>query len=315
MTYVPLPDLGWHRVAGSIESYADRDPLQARVRSDGRRNGSDDAVTAVSDDVLRRSSSGRRRGDRPADRLVPQRRRLARAARRVGRAPAERVPAVRARDPGAGQRARAVVAAAARPVPRLRRTDLGPVPAGRAGHRRPVRARRPWFAGPTWVLPALLYLAAISVALALIDIDTKRLPDAIVLPSYPVALVAAGARELEPRRRRRTGRRCCARSSAARCCSPSTSSTVARLPGGDGVRRRQARRRARPLPRLVRVGRARRRLVRRLPARRALLRRAARCSAARAASPGIPFGPWMLLGAAVGIVAGEPLWDWYLGVL
>src|SRR4051794_24364013 len=45
-----------------------------------------------------------------------------------------------------------------------------------------------WFAGPTWILPALLYLAAISVALALIDVDTKRLPDAIVLPSYPVAL-------------------------------------------------------------------------------------------------------------------------------
>jgi len=44
-----------------------------------------------------------------------------------------------------------------------------------------------WWAGWTWSLPAYLYLAAIAVALALIDIDTKRLPDAIVLPSYPVA--------------------------------------------------------------------------------------------------------------------------------
>lgn len=45
------------------------------------------------------------------------------------------------------------------------------------------------------VLPAFLYLAAIGVALALIDIDVKRLPDAIVLPSYPVALalLAVGA--------------------------------------------------------------------------------------------------------------------------
>ncbi|MET7392756.1 prepilin peptidase [Dactylosporangium sp. NPDC005572] len=36
-------------------------------------------------------------------------------------------------------------------------------------------------------LPAWLYLAAIAVALALIDLDVLRLPDAIVLPSYLVA--------------------------------------------------------------------------------------------------------------------------------
>jgi leader peptidase (prepilin peptidase)/N-methyltransferase len=38
-------------------------------------------------------------------------------------------------------------------------------------------------------LPAYLYLAAISVALTMIDIDVRRLPDAIVLPSYPVVAV------------------------------------------------------------------------------------------------------------------------------
>jgi leader peptidase (prepilin peptidase)/N-methyltransferase len=38
-------------------------------------------------------------------------------------------------------------------------------------------------------LPAFLYLGAIGVALAMIDIDTRRLPDAIVLPSYVVAIV------------------------------------------------------------------------------------------------------------------------------
>ncbi|GAB3466638.1 hypothetical protein GCM10027519_35190 [Kineococcus endophyticus] len=42
--------------------------------------------------------------------------------------------------------------------------------------------------GPTWALPAYLYLAAVAVALALIDLDVRRLPDVIVLPSYGVAL-------------------------------------------------------------------------------------------------------------------------------
>ena len=41
--------------------------------------------------------------------------------------------------------------------------------------------------GVTWLTPALLYLAAISIALAVIDVDHHRLPNAIVLPSYPVA--------------------------------------------------------------------------------------------------------------------------------
>lgn len=39
------------------------------------------------------------------------------------------------------------------------------------------------------VLVAFLYFAAISIALAMIDIDTHRLPNAIVLPSYLVAIV------------------------------------------------------------------------------------------------------------------------------
>lgn len=48
------------------------------------------------------------------------------------------------------------------------------------------------------VLPALLYLAAITIALSLIDIDVKRLPDVIVLPSYLVlALLLAGAALVE----------------------------------------------------------------------------------------------------------------------
>jgi leader peptidase (prepilin peptidase)/N-methyltransferase len=43
--------------------------------------------------------------------------------------------------------------------------------------------------GPTLALPAYLYLAAITVALAVIDVDVRRLPNAIVLPSYVVGAV------------------------------------------------------------------------------------------------------------------------------
>ena len=51
-----------------------------------------------------------------------------------------------------------------------------------------------WWTGVSWELPAFLYLAAVAVSLSAIDLDTKRLPDAIVLPSYAVALVLlAGA--------------------------------------------------------------------------------------------------------------------------
>jgi leader peptidase (prepilin peptidase) / N-methyltransferase len=47
-------------------------------------------------------------------------------------------------------------------------------------------------------LPAYLYFTAAGIALAMIDLDCRRLPNAIVLPSYPVLAVllavAAGAR-------------------------------------------------------------------------------------------------------------------------
>lgn len=43
-------------------------------------------------------------------------------------------------------------------------------------------------------LPAFLYLAAVGLALAVIDIEHKRLPFALTIPSYPIALVLlAGA--------------------------------------------------------------------------------------------------------------------------
>jgi leader peptidase (prepilin peptidase)/N-methyltransferase len=46
--------------------------------------------------------------------------------------------------------------------------------------------------GPHAMLPAFLYLAAVGVALALIDLDVQRLPDVLTLPSYPVALILLG---------------------------------------------------------------------------------------------------------------------------
>jgi leader peptidase (prepilin peptidase)/N-methyltransferase len=42
------------------------------------------------------------------------------------------------------------------------------------------------------VLPAFLYLAAVGLALGVIDLDCKRLPDALTLPSYPVAAALLG---------------------------------------------------------------------------------------------------------------------------
>ena len=46
--------------------------------------------------------------------------------------------------------------------------------------------------GLSWELPAYLYLVAVGVALAAIDIDVHRLPDVIVLPSYVVSLALLG---------------------------------------------------------------------------------------------------------------------------
>ncbi len=46
------------------------------------------------------------------------------------------------------------------------------------------------------VLPAYLYLGAVCVALALIDLDVKRLPDVLTLPSYVVGVVLFGVAAL-----------------------------------------------------------------------------------------------------------------------
>jgi len=48
-----------------------------------------------------------------------------------------------------------------------------------------------WF-GPVAQLPAYLVFAAVGVALALIDLDVRRLPDVLTLPSYPVGIALLG---------------------------------------------------------------------------------------------------------------------------
>jgi leader peptidase (prepilin peptidase)/N-methyltransferase len=50
--------------------------------------------------------------------------------------------------------------------------------------------------GPHAELPAYLYLAAVGLALAMIDLDTLRLPDALTLPSWAVAALLLGGAAL-----------------------------------------------------------------------------------------------------------------------
>ncbi len=56
-----------------------------------------------------------------------------------------------------------------------------------------VFAALAWRIGSSSDLPAFLYLGTIGVALAAIDLDVQRLPNAIVLPSYGVAPTLLGA--------------------------------------------------------------------------------------------------------------------------
>lgn len=164
--------------------------------------------------------------------------------------------------------------------------------------------------GVTPELPAYLYLAAVAVALALIDIDVRRLPDAIVLPSYVVvgvllAVAAAVGGDWPALLRAGVG-------GAALWLLYLTLALL--RPGGMGlgdVKLAGVLGAATAwfgwgafavgsfVPFLV--GGAYGLVL-------MALRRAGRRSA-------IPFGPFMLVGAAVGIAAGEDLAAWYLDLM
>jgi len=161
-----------------------------------------------------------------------------------------------------------------------------------------------------WAVPAFAYLAAIGVALALIDLDTHRLPNAIVLPSYPVLaalllLASWGARDWPALLRAAIGGVALwvAYFAMALAYPSGMGFGDVKLAGLLGAALAWLGWGAFAVGSfgafllggvfsigLVVAGRAGRKT-------------------------GIPFGPWMILGAAVGIAVGEPLWNGYLGLL
>jgi len=159
-------------------------------------------------------------------------------------------------------------------------------------------------------LVAFLYLAAISVALAVIDIDTHTLPNRIVLPAYLVGAVLLGtALVIEGEWTRLL-------SAAVGCAGAFLFYLVLALarPGGMGFGDVKL---AGVLGLyLGSLGWAQ--LAIGVFAAFVLggvfgivltmTRRATRTS-------GIPFGPWMIAGAWLGILAGGPLWAAYLRLI
>lgn len=160
------------------------------------------------------------------------------------------------------------------------------------------------------MLVAYLYLAAISIALALIDIDTHRLPNTIVLPSYVVAAVLLAASGL-------LRQDFDALLWAAIGCVALWMAYFAMAfiyPAGMGFGDVK-------LAGLLGmylgflglgpllIGAFAAFLLGGLFALGLVItKRASRKS-------GIPFGPWMLLGAWVGILWGDALWQGYLGLI
>lgn len=177
-----------------------------------------------------------------------------------------------------------------------------------------------WWSIDTWVgmgpigayalTVAFLYFAAISIALALIDFDVRRLPNAIVLPAYPVMLVLLLIASV-----------CCAQWDAMLRAGIGGVALFAfylllRLirPGGMGGGDVKL---AGVLGialgwigwgALI-VGAFAGFVVGGIVGIALMVgRHAGRKSA-------IPFGPWMLVGAWIGILAGQDISRWYLGLL
>lgn len=167
-----------------------------------------------------------------------------------------------------------------------------------------------WRFGLAWELPGYLYLAAIAVALTLIDLDTFRLPDAIVLPSYVVVAVLLGAAALLDGRPDALVRMLLGGLALL------TFYFLLKLahPGGMGLGDVKL---AGVLGMalawlgwgaLLVGGFAAFVLGGLFSIVLVIARRAGRKSR-------VPFGPWMLAGAALGVAAGERLWTGYLDLL
>jgi leader peptidase (prepilin peptidase)/N-methyltransferase len=162
-----------------------------------------------------------------------------------------------------------------------------------------------------WIaLVAFLYLASVSVTLALIDLDTHTLPNRIVLPSYLVGLVLLGAAAVAG-----GNGSALVRAGVGLCILWAVYLSLALIyRGGMGFGDVKL---AGVLGLFLGylgwgefvVGAFAAFLLGGLFAVGLLLtRRASRTS-------GIPFGPWMLAGAWVGILWGGPLWNGYLSLL
>jgi leader peptidase (prepilin peptidase)/N-methyltransferase len=158
-------------------------------------------------------------------------------------------------------------------------------------------------------LCAFLYLAAISIALTLIDLDVHRLPNALVLPSYIVAAALLGAASLL------TGDLAALARAGIGAAALFLAYLVMALvyPGGMGYGDVKL---AGVLglylgwlgwPQLLIGAFAAFLLGGVFSILLLLTRRADRKS-------GIPFGPWMIAGAWVGIFFGDGIAEWYLGL-
>jgi len=163
--------------------------------------------------------------------------------------------------------------------------------------------------GTILVLVAYLYFASISVALAGIDLDTHRLPNAIVLPAYPVlaVLLVAGSAFLNEYSPLWTA----AIGGAALFAAYFLMALV--YPGGMGFGDVKLAGVIGIVLGFLGWGPL---VVGSFSAfilggvfgiALMITKRAGRKS-------GIPFGPWMLAGAWVGIFVGENGWNWYLGL-
>ncbi|WP_375401000.1 prepilin peptidase [uncultured Amnibacterium sp.] len=163
--------------------------------------------------------------------------------------------------------------------------------------------------GAALALVAYLYLAAISCALTLIDLDVHRLPDRIVLPAYGVGAVLLGASALM---RGQLGNLLGAAVGLAALgllylllafVKPGAMGMGdVKLAGVLGLFLGWL-----GLPQLAIGAFAGFLLGAVFGVLLLLTRRATRASA-------IPFGPWMLAGAWIGIFFGQAIWSAYIGV-
>jgi leader peptidase (prepilin peptidase)/N-methyltransferase len=161
-----------------------------------------------------------------------------------------------------------------------------------------------------WAVPAYLYFVAVGVALAVVDAETRRLPNAIVLPSYPVlaallAVASWGSGDWDALLRAAIGGLALyvlylvllvVRDGAMGYGDVKLAGLVGAALAWVGWG-------------AFAVG----------SFGAFLLGGVVGLALMLAGSAGrrtrIPFGPWMILGAAVGLACGEPVWAWYLSFL